>query len=166
MQTSSPRDDDPAYKVSTRQGQPHALWGALVGALAAVALLSGCAAGLGKTDAPPDAAVDRSYGTVVELRDALVTSGYPCIAWREGEASNFAGQSGACDDTVVMSTYATDTDKAKELDRIRELSHVTGGNDTSGLVGSNWLMVFKTTQLATDVQAKLGGTLVNFAPAK
>ncbi len=117
-----------------------------------------------QTDAP-DAADDSSSGTGVELRDALVASGYPCISWREVEASNFAGQTGACD-TVVMSTYATDSDKAKALDRIREISHVAGGIDTSGLVGPNWLMLFKTTQLATDVQAKLGGTLVNFAAAE
>lgn len=131
---------------------------------AAVILVSGCA-----PDTPSPAATtptvssptpspsytkDARYGSVVELRDALIAAGYKCPSWLQDDRIKLAAESGQCSDADVLSTYATQADLDEYVDGWRSL----GLEDNPIVVGPNWVLNLPEEAIP-QVRERLGGTV-------
>lgn len=102
-----------------------------------------------------------NVSSVVELRDALVDAGYDCAEWEQSNAVSLAAESGSCDDSSVLTTFASAGDLQQQLDREKsnESLLVDAGIDpTPILVGPNWMV---KAPLAGDYAGDLGGTVVS-----
>jgi len=99
----------------------------------------------------PTQAPRATFGTVTELRDALVAAGYPCPAWEQTDVVSAAAQSGSCSDADVLSVYVGTEGRDVVVATLKEL----GG--ASLLVGDNWIL---NSPDAPALQAKMGGVVV------
>lgn len=131
-----------------------ARWGALGGALAALALLPACGG-------PPSA----HYDSVTALRDAATTAGYVCKDWRMADPGH-AVETGMCDNSA-MAIYGNEEIRDAALEEWRSGN---GGDRakirSSALVGSNWIMFWYSETTAVDLQGALGGHLVSIGGTK
>lgn len=101
--------------------------------------------------ASPTPTIKATYGTVTELRDALVAAGYECPAWEQADQVKLAAQSGSCSDADVLSVYVGAEDRDVVVATLKEF----GG--ASLLVGENWIL---NSPEAPAFQAKMGGVVV------
>lgn len=119
----------------------------------------GCGTAATPADESSSQTVDR-YGSLEELRDAAIEAGYVCEDWVADNRVTLAAESGTCDDSSVLSTYASDSDLQQQLDQEKELTETlldSGISTTPKLIGENWII--KAPE-AADLRAALGGTLV------
>lgn len=101
-----------------------------------------------------------SYGTVTDLRDAAIASGYVCKNWKQSNTVSLAAESGTCDGESVLTTYASDADLQSQLDQEKsnaEMLTDAGIETTPVLVGPNWLL--KAPE-APDLREALGGIVI------
>lgn len=97
------------------------------------------------------------YGSVVELRDAVVKAGMECPDWDEHNSVTTAASSGTCSDSLVMATYASTADKQEQIDRYKLLGEAI---ELTCLIGENWTInVTKDGDVET-LHNKLGGTIL------
>lgn len=132
-------------------------------AMAAALLLAGCGGEADAKDAPKAPPASSELGTissVIELRDALVAAGYDCPTWTQDNVVKLAAESGSCDDSSVLSTFASEGDRQAQLDIDKGMSDMLSDADIEEdptLVGPNWM--FKSPE-ASKYASKLGGTIV------
>lgn len=137
----------------------------IAGLAGAALLLVGCGASAESADpsreasqivAPsptPSVVKDARYGSVTELRDALVLAGYPCPEWKQENRVELAAESGECSSADVLSTFATQTDLDQFVDNWRGL----GDFSNPILVGPNWVLNIPEDSI-DQVRPVLGGT--------
>lgn len=143
-------------------------------ALAAVSalLLTGCGAtdtSAGSTPSPSASATtgptrtteapvverDATYGTVEELRDAVVLAGYECPEYAERESSTIAAESAACEDHTVLLIYSSQTGRDENLAFLKGFS----GPSNAFLVGPNWIVNSGRESIVDEIRPELGGVV-------
>lgn len=135
----------------------HVLAGLLVTLSAATA---GCSSENSEPSSMGEPSAVGEVSSVVELRDALVAAGYECAAWEQENVVNLAAESGACDESSVLSTFASEGDLQAQLDLFRESESLftdAGVEPDPMLVGANW--IFRSLE-APAYADELGGTVV------
>ncbi|MDK9342142.1 hypothetical protein [Propionibacterium freudenreichii] len=125
---------------------------------AAPLLLAACGSNNSSTQATPSPTPKSTYDTVVELRDAAMSAGYPCPAWTSDNKVQNAAQSGRCSDKDVFSIYLTSDAVQQTVTAQKRL-----GAGIHVLVGQNWIINAPAANLPT-LKTALGGTIVE-APA-
>ena len=76
-----------------------------------------------------------AYGSVVELRDAAVATGYECPSWDQHNSVTLAIESAQCSDADVFSIYNRASDLAQVVSGLESL-----GVGSHLLVGPNWII--------------------------
>lgn len=137
----------------------------------AVALfaLAGCGSQAAKEPAPkatskaapePTSKDLGEVSSVVELRDALVDAGYSCKAWEQRNVVDLAAESGQCDDSDLLATFASEGDLQEQLDTYKSADEMFLDADIEldpYLVGPNW--IFRAPS-ADQYAMNIGGTVV------
>lgn len=106
----------------------------------------------------PAVTPNASYGSVTDLRDAVVELGYPCPNWKQDNALTNASSSGTCSNRDVFSVYLDAADLKRQISTLRSV----GAFDpkTFGapmLAGPNWLLNIEDPEQYRDA---LGGTII------
>lgn len=142
----------------------------IIGAALSVLLLAGCSGGgeSGESTASTGTAettpLDREFGSLAELRVALVASGLSCPEWTQENLVAVAAESGACSDSTVLATYATQSDRDTAVSNARAMGRMmsSASIDTpaaASLFGKNWSLRAHADVVA-EVQKKMGGIVV------
>lgn len=139
------------------------------GALICMLVLTGCVQvnaaplSLETTEPPPPSqetteppADGGKYGSVVELRDAMVKAGLPCPRWDEHPRTR-DWMAGECSENTLIATYSSWEDLNKQMNRYRAIGESI---EMRVLVGVNWTI---DSPLADKVEDKLGGYLYESA---
>lgn len=101
---------------------------------------------------------DASYGSVTDLRDALIELGYPCPNWKQTDKLTNASSSGSCSSDDVFSVYLDAADLKRQITTLRSI----GGFDEKNfgapmLAGPNWLL---NVDDADQYREALGGIII------
>lgn len=94
-----------------------------------------------------------TFKSVEALRSAYVDAGGSCDNWDNNDRLDAATESGDCDESTVLSIYASKPDARDAADA---LLGATGQDDV--LVGANWIV--NTTEDLEELAATLGGEVV------
>ena len=108
------------------------------------------------TATPP---TGQTYGTLTDLRDAATAAGHPCPTWVQDNAVTLAAESGHCDDSDVLATYATQAQLDEAIATMKAMNAaITDPNARAVLlVGPNWTI---NSADAPALQPKMGGTIL------
>lgn len=106
----------------------------------------------------PAVTPNASYGSVTDLRDAMVELGYPCPSWVQDDVLTFASSSGHCSDNDVFSVYLDAADLKSQVDALRSAGAFDEDNFGGPmLAGPNWLLNLEDIE---EYREGMGGTVV------
>lgn len=135
------------------------------GALVAGAMLSLAVSGCSTAD--DGERPEPSFGTVTELRDALVDEGFRCPDWVQDDTVETATESGSCtggdeDKLMVFATDAHLKEQLEVMDEARAKLEELGLKEGVRVAGDRWLVFLWDADDAVKVAGALGGKIVPY----
>lgn len=156
----------------------------MVAVAAAAVLFSGCGGGDEKPAAESKPAsttssatttsakqADESYGSAMAVVGAMAVAGQECPNPVEGTPAKYAAQTVNCDGGIVVSTYASETDRQEGINLVKKANGLASTVASYGsrtvdptlilraLFGKNW-SVMAGPDVLEKLQPSMGGTIV------
>ena len=125
--------------------------------IVAALLLAGCV---------PEQPRDVTYDNILELRDAVETSGHNCDAFEiRDEGAEGATETAYCTSNSVLAMFENTTDARTAADGVNEIVVNMLGIASTVLVGPNWSVNCDGENTTCKrIQRSIGGELVTLEP--
>lgn len=103
-----------------------------------------------------------SFDTVVALKDAATSYGFPCPEWQQTNVVDLASQSGSCSDSDVLTVFDSQASHDQQLAQFKQNQQelaAAGIDPNYLLVGPNWIISAGPGDISL-LEPNLGGELV------